>query len=307
LNQISSRRPVLWSRPHMSVTPAPLFYTTAPPNRDPAPPLVWCDRWTPLSPCATGTPLSSSHRVAPLLTGPPCKRVPHPPFFSLSLTTLSSPGEARCAPFHFSPLRLVRVGTWSVLEAVDRHRPPPPRSSSRRATPVDLRCRLHFDEHRAGALLLPDLQVNASEPLRLDCATALKETLPHHPIHHLVGARPPLVSCAAILLARRPPLTILVLTALTALHGRHRQALATRATVSTPATVTTPRARRLAQASRATAAWPWATSTGRRPASGHRASRPPRPIGFSRGPKAGPALCTLFLVFQFHLQFQKFD
>jgi hypothetical protein len=40
---------------------------------------------------------------------------------------------------------------------------PPPRSSRRRATPIDLQCRLHFDEHRACALLLLNLQVNASE------------------------------------------------------------------------------------------------------------------------------------------------
>jgi hypothetical protein len=40
---------------------------------------------------------------------------------------------------------------------------PPPRSSRRRAAPVDLRCRLHFDENRTSALLLPDLQVDASE------------------------------------------------------------------------------------------------------------------------------------------------
>jgi hypothetical protein len=39
----------------------------------------------------------------------------------------------------------------------------PPRSLRRRVAPVDLRCRLHFDEHRAGALLLLDLQVDASE------------------------------------------------------------------------------------------------------------------------------------------------
>jgi hypothetical protein len=116
---------------------------------------------------------------------------------------------------------------------------------------------------------------------------------PHPPPHRCPT---PLVSRATILLTRRHPLTVLILTPPTALHGSHRRALAAPATAPTPV-----------RTSRATAAWPWAASTCRYPASGHRVSRPPRPIGFSRALRAGPALCTLFSVFQFHLHFQKFN
>jgi hypothetical protein len=109
----------------MSVTPAPLFYATASPGHDLTPPLTRRGRRNPPS-------LHVPPRPTPSLP-PAAWRHPHrtpsfcsatPPFFSLSLTALSSLGEARRSPLHFSPLPLVRAGNRSVLEAVGMHHPP---------------------------------------------------------------------------------------------------------------------------------------------------------------------------------------
>jgi hypothetical protein len=130
-------------------------------------------------------PLSTRHRDPPLFLlprgatprrSPPASILPPPPpvkgrrpvavvppFFSLSLAALSSPGEACRAPYTSPRCLLSELVTGASLKPSVDIVHPLSRSSCCQAAPVDLRCRLHIDEHCAGALLLPDLQVDASE------------------------------------------------------------------------------------------------------------------------------------------------
>jgi hypothetical protein len=305
----------------MSVTPAPVFYTAAAPGRNPALTLIRHGHRTHLSPRATWTPSLPPATWCHSLPDPPASAPPCPPvkgrrpitttpFLSLSLAALSSPGEARCAPYT-SPRCLLseqvtRVSPKLPIDIIH----PPPRSSCHRAAPVDLRCHLHFDENCTGALLLPDIQVDASDLSfgRMPVSPSAS-TMP-----------PPLKKCRRI----APSATSSGLTLLgepcrhpscpaTSPHRPHTH-VADHAAWEPLVSLGHPRhhadsgygdhaVRTLAWANQATAAWPWAASTGRRLASGHRASRPPRPIGFSDGPKDGLALCTIFPVFQFRLHF----
>jgi hypothetical protein len=208
--------------PHVSDN-APLFYAVALYSRDPSPPLARRNRRNtplPLSPRATGTPLSSSHRVAPLPTRPPSSRSAcTPPIKGCRRAPLSFLSPSSCfilrvkhaAPPYTSPCcrfsePIIGASPKKSVDIVH----PPPRSSRHRAAPDDLQCCLHFDKHLTGALLLPDLQVDASE-LSFDqtsvsassrlrhCPQRNTTMLPHSPPHW----RPtPLVSRAAILLAR---------------------------------------------------------------------------------------------------------
>jgi hypothetical protein len=296
----------------MSVTPAPLFYTAAAPGRGPALPLVRHGHRTPLSPRATWTP-SLPPATSPAPPRPPvkgCHPITTTPFLSLSLAAFSSPGEARCAPYT-SPHCLLseqvtRVSPKLPIDIIH----PPPRSSRHRAALVDLRCRLHFDENCIGALLLPDLQVDACELSsgRMPVSPSASTMLP--PLKKCRRTTPSATSSGLTPLGepcRHPSCPA------TSLHCPHTH-VAGHAAWEPLVSLGHPRhhadfghgdhvVRALARANQATSAWPWTASTGRRLASGHGASRPPRPIGFSRGPKDGPALCTIFPVFQFRLHF----
>jgi hypothetical protein len=151
----------------MSVTPTPLFYAAASPSCDTAPPLMHHGRRTPppLPPTVwRHSPPDPPAFALPRLNVKGRRPFTATPFFSLSLTTLSPPGEACRGPYT-SPCCLSSepVTRASPKPSVDIVHPSL-RSSRRRAAPVDLRCHLHFDKHRVGALLLLDLQVDASEP-----------------------------------------------------------------------------------------------------------------------------------------------
>jgi hypothetical protein len=195
----------------------------------------------PLSPRATGTHLSSSRRVAPLPTGtplsfhsttPPCQSVPPittaPPFFSLSPPRFPLRVKHAAIPYT-SPLCILSepVTGASPKPSVDIVHLPV-WSSRRRAAPVDLRCRLYFDEHHAGALLLSDIQVDASElssgrmsesPSASTTSAPSKKHHPHLPPHRCptpLGEPRRHPSCPVT------SLTVLILTPPTALHGSRR-------------------------------------------------------------------------------------